>query len=138
MSDDVYVLWTDGSHYRKRIGWAWVLVQAGADVPHTGVSGAGTGTNNVAELQALLSGLQAQAWPDTTTDLVVRTDSQYVIGVVARDWKPKANRALVFETRAALAAVRATGVSVWFSWCRGHAGHCWNEFVDAQANAKRT
>jgi len=88
----------------------------------------GEGTNNVAELVAVLQGLEALRVP-VRRKLVVHTDSQYVIGVVARGWKARANEALVQKLRDHLDGI---GGVVWH-WVRGHEGIELNERCDALA-----
>jgi ribonuclease HI len=86
----------------------------------------GEGTNNIAELTAVLRALGEVA-PDRP--FVIRTDSQYTIGVVQKGWKAKANQALVAELRAALAKRPATRLE----YVPGHAGVLLNERADALA-----
>jgi ribonuclease HI len=59
----------------------------------------GQGTNNIAELTAVLRALNEL---DPACPARIHTDSQYTIGVVQRGWKAKANTSLVAELRAAL------------------------------------
>lgn len=73
-------LWTDGSGTREgAIGWAYVLRAVnddGAVVQERTAGGfASSGTNNRAELSAVLDGLRALTRPSTVT---VFTDSEYV------------------------------------------------------------
>lgn len=57
----------------------------------------GETTNNVAELTAVLEALQAVKRPELPVR--IHTDSEYVIGVLTREWKVKANHALVRRIR---------------------------------------
>ena len=57
----------------------------------------GMGTNNIAELTAIVRGLESV--PDKTRPIVVYSDSQYAIGLLTQNWKPKANVELVMELR---------------------------------------
>ncbi len=88
----------------------------------------GEGTNNVAELVAVLQGLEALRLP-VRRRLVVHTDSKYVIGVLARGWKARANGELVQQLREHLDGI---GGVVWH-WVRGHEGVELNERCDALA-----
>jgi len=88
----------------------------------------GEGTNNVAELWAVLQGLEALRQPVVRT-LVVHTDSQYVIGVLARGWKGKANADLIARIRGRLAGLPRV---IWH-WVRGHEGVELNERCDLLA-----
>ena len=95
----------------------------------------GEGTNNIAELTAILLGLRELARP-VTRAVVVHTDSQYGIGVLARSWKAKANVELIAEIKRELRGIPRV---VWH-WVRGHQGVALNERCDAlarQAIARR-
>jgi len=88
----------------------------------------GQGTNNIAELVAVLQGVRALERPIEKT-LVVHTDSQYVIGVCAKGWKAKANQALIADLKTTLEDVPKV---VWH-WVRGHEGVELNERCDQLA-----
>jgi len=88
----------------------------------------GDGTNNVAELTAVLQGITALNAP-VRRKLVIHTDSQYVIGVMVRGWKARANQQLVEELRGHLQGISRV---VWH-WVRGHEGVELNERCDALA-----
>jgi ribonuclease HI len=89
----------------------------------------GQGTNNVAELTAVLRALQAVKNPALPVDLCI--DSEYVIGVLARGWRPKANRALVEALHQEMERFR----DLRFVKVPGHAGVPENERADALARA---
>jgi ribonuclease HI len=88
----------------------------------------GTGTNNIAELTAILRVAErlrgAPARP-----VHIYTDSSYAIGLLSKGWKAKANQALVAEVRAALRRLAA----VTLHYVPGHAGVPLNERADALA-----
>src|SRR5688572_3855141 len=58
----------------------------------------GEGTNNIAELTAILRALAAIK--DRKRPTIVKTDSSYAIGMLTKNWKVKANHALIAELRA--------------------------------------
>lgn len=92
----------------------------------------GIGTNNVAELTAVLRVLEEVP---VDSRLLVHTDSQYTIGVVQKGWKAKANVELVASLRAALRGRHATRLV----YVPGHSGVALNERVDELArDAVRT
>lgn len=86
----------------------------------------GEGTNNIAELTAIDRVLEMVE--DHTLPIVLFTDSQYSIGVLAGGWKAKANQALIAALRA-----RLVGRKVRFVHVRGHAGVALNERCDELA-----
>jgi ribonuclease HI len=89
----------------------------------------GTGTNNIAELTAVLRALELVE--DRSRPLLVHTDSQYAIGVLTKGWKAKANAELIAGIREALKGhPKARLVYV-----PGHSGVAWNERADELARA---
>ncbi len=129
---------TDGSCLRNpggAIGWAWAN--------HDGTSasgGAPSGTNQVAELTAVLEAVRAHPGPEP---LRIEADSQYAIkcssewvhGWRRRGWRtasggPVQNLALV---QAIDQAIRERTGPVTFSWVRGHRGDRFNERADELA-----
>lgn len=86
----------------------------------------GVGTNNIAELTAILRA--AEIIPDASA-AVVHTDSQYSIGVLSKGWKAKANQELVAGVKSALAK-RAGWRLVYVP---GHSGVPLNERADELA-----
>ena len=61
----------------------------------------GPGTNNIAELTAILRGLEMVE--DRALPVDVMTDSSYCVGLLTKGWKAKANVELVATLRAKLA-----------------------------------
>lgn len=92
-----------------------------------------SGTNNVAELGAMLALLCYL--PSDAPGLIVRSDSQYAIGMAIKDWRVKANPGLVAALREELAWRRAGTVT--FEHVRGHKGEPGNEFADRLASLAR-
>jgi ribonuclease HI len=87
----------------------------------------GQGTNNIAELTAILRALGETA--DSERPLVIHTDSSYSIGVLQKGWKAKANQDLVAELRELLKRRKGTRLV----YVPGHAGVRWNERADSLA-----
>lgn len=86
----------------------------------------GTGTNNVAELTAILRGLS-----DVSRDrtVLVYSDSSYALGLLGRGWRAKANQTLVAELRAVIAEFK----DLRLVKVAGHAGVAENERCDELA-----
>ncbi|KQR99372.1 hypothetical protein ASG12_00535 [Williamsia sp. Leaf354] len=129
---------TDGSCLKNPggpIGWAWV--------DHTGPTasgGAPSGTNQTAELHAILEAITAHPGPEP---LMVESDSQYGIkcssewlpGWKRKGWRtasgsPVRNLDLV---QAIDAAITGRTGPVRFRWVRGHMGNEFNEMADQLA-----
>ncbi len=89
----------------------------------------GRGTNNIAELTAILRA--AQATTDPATPMRLYTDSSYSIGVLTKGWKAKKNVELVAEVRAAMDRLE----DIELIHVRGHAGVPLNERADELAVA---
>ncbi len=89
----------------------------------------GIGTNNIAELTAILRALEALG--RSSEPVIVYTDSQYAIGVLTKGWKAKANQALIGELKERITQFPALELA----YVPGHAGVPLNERADALARA---
>jgi len=87
----------------------------------------GQGTNNIAELTAILRGLQAVS--DKTRPVIVYSDSAYSIGLLSQSWKAKKNVELVQELREVCKQFK----NLRFVKVLGHSGIALNERVDQLA-----
>ena len=87
----------------------------------------GDGTNNIAELTAILRGLEMVS--DVTLPIDVMTDSSYCIGLLTKGWKAKANQELVATLRQKMAEFQ----DVRLIKVKGHAGIPENERADELA-----
>lgn len=88
----------------------------------------GVGTNNIAELTAILRALEAM---DGELGLRLHTDSQYAIGVLTKGWKPKVNQELIQRIKDRMRHVKPLELV----YVPGHAGVPLNERADALARA---
>jgi len=89
----------------------------------------GEGTNNIAELTAILRGLETIRAHAKDRPVVVYSDSAYSIGLLTQAWKAKANKDLVEELR----ALCREFADLRFVKVAGHAGIPLNERVDQLA-----
>jgi ribonuclease HI len=87
----------------------------------------GEGTNNIAELTAVLEA--AHAIEDHDRPVRIHTDSKYAIGVLSMGWKAKANTELIGRVREALKPF----TDLQLIHVPGHAGVLLNERADALA-----
>ena len=117
-------------------GWGWYV-----DDTCWAAGGWADGTNNKAELTAVLDLLQQTA--HLSEDLLVYCDSTYVINSVTkwmagwkrRGWKKGDGKPVLnVEIMQALDEAMA-GRRVEFAWVKGHSGHPLNEAADRLANA---
>lgn len=144
----VIELWTDGSGTRAGpIGWAWVLRafddQGELVAERTGGGFGDDGTNNRAELMALLDGLRAL---HQSSHVVVFTDSEYVMkpwteGYLARwierGWR-KTTGGPVLNADLWRAIVEAASPHrIEWRYVEGHTGVDLNERCDRLAGAAR-
>lgn len=127
-ADAVHV-YTDGACVPNPGHMGIGVVVLCADAPRREVSEyLGQGTNNVAELTAILRGLEGLPRDRT---VFVYSDSSYALGLLGEDWKAKANRELVERLRA---AAREFSDVRWVK-VAGHAGVPENERCDELARA---
>lgn len=89
----------------------------------------GPGTNQIAELTAILRGLQEIQ--DRSRPVVVYSDSAYSIGLLTQNWKAKANVELVAKLR----AMCSQFPDLRFVKVAGHSGVALNERVDELATS---
>ncbi len=89
----------------------------------------GTGTNNIAELTAILRALEAIDAAEES--VLIHTDSQYAIGVLQKGWKPKVNQELIAAIKERMKAFR----KLRLVYVPGHAGVPLNERADELARA---
>lgn len=87
----------------------------------------GRGTNNIAELTAILRGVEMVEDPATPVDIL--TDSSYCVGLLTKGWKAKANAALVDRLRQAVGRLE----DVRILKVPGHSGVEGNERADQLA-----
>ncbi|MEO8798586.1 MAG: ribonuclease H [Polyangiaceae bacterium] len=121
-----WIAYTDGacSGNPGPAGSGFIVIPPGKS-PVEGCEWLGTGTNNVAEITAILRAVEGIP---KDVPAVVHTDSKYAIGVLSLGWKAKANQELIAKTRAVL-----HGRKVRFVYVKGHAGIPLNERADELA-----
>jgi ribonuclease HI len=89
----------------------------------------GSGTNNIAELTAILRGLERITEAEQATNIHLYTDSGWSLGVLIGGWKAKAN----LEIIAAIKVQMARLPNLELLKIKGHAGHPGNEEADRLA-----
>lgn len=89
----------------------------------------GSGTNNIAELTAILRGLQQLSDDESERVIHLYTDSGWSLGVLVQGWKAKTNLELISEIKEVL--VKFPRIELLK--IRGHAGEEGNEEADRLA-----
>jgi ribonuclease HI len=122
-----YVIYADGACIGNpgAGGWGAVIAEpvseyrelSGGPYPRT--------TNNRMEITAVIEGLRAV---EVGSEVIVRTDSQYVVKTMTMGWKRNANPELWRDLDREVASRK-----VRFEWVRGHAGDKNNERADRLA-----
>lgn len=130
MSEKLYI-WTDGACQPNpgAGGWAALMEYNGTRKLLSGRVSEQT-TNNRMEIQAAIEAFKAikTGW---VCEILVTSDSQYLVNTMSGDWKIKSNVDL-FMTLTDL--VRPHNV-IW-KWVKGHAGIIENEIVNTKAEAE--
>jgi ribonuclease HI len=132
-------LWADGSGTTSGpIGFAWALVHRPTGTVREGHAGALNGTNNRAELLAVIYGLRALKRPCAVT---ITTDSEYVGKAYPQGWVEswkRKNWRKVKNVDLWLALDKQVAAhDVSWRWVRGHTGVDLNESCDRRAGACR-
>lgn len=89
------------------------------------------GTNNIAELGAVIIGLKFIKKP--IDSLTIISDSMYVIGCATKGWKRKKNVELWEEFDRQYSRVKELCPNITFVHTKGHNGDKWNEYCDKLA-----
>jgi ribonuclease HI len=123
-----WVAYTDGacSGNPGPAGAGFVVIAPDGKI-HEGYEYLGEATNNVAELTAILRGLEGV--PDVGAAVRVLTDSGYSIGVLTKGWKAKTNQELIARVKQEL----QRRPNAYLSYVPGHAGVPMNERADQLA-----
>lgn len=127
-------LWADGSGSVATgpAGAGYVLHYHGPEERYEGAGvPLGQGTNNVAELSAILHGLMAIPEGSRMRPVVIHSDSRYALGVTEGTMRARANAELVAALRHLL---RFFG-QVTYVHVPGHTGVEFNEVADKLAGA---
>jgi cyclic pyranopterin monophosphate synthase len=121
-----YRLFTDGSCLGNPGpgGWGAVLRPDGEDDIDLSGGEAHT-TNNRMEMTAVVRGLDETP---VGSEVLITSDSSYVINTMTKGWKRKVNQDLWAEMDRAVGERRVT-----WQWVKGHAGHPENERADRLA-----
>ncbi len=127
--DDAIIIYTDGAcSGNPGPAGVGVLLQRPDDVLELSEF-IGSGTNNIAELTAILRGLQHLRDDEHNRVIHLYTDSGWSLGVLVGGWKAKANLELIAEIKEHLVKLPR----IELLKIRGHAGEPGNEEADRLA-----
>jgi len=128
-SSEKYVVYADGACLGNPGpgGWGAVVAEPASEYRELSGGPFPNSTNNKMEITAAAEGLRAIP-PDV--DVIVRSDSEYVVKTMTLGWKRNTNQEFWRELDREVAARR-----VRFEWVRGHAGDKHNERADALATS---
>jgi ribonuclease HI len=130
MSEKLYI-WTDGACQPNpgAGGWAALMEYKGTRKLISGRTSEQT-TNNRMEIQAAIEAFKAikAGW---ICDVLVTSDSQYLVNTMDGDWQMKSNIDLFLE----LSELVKPHTVTW-KWVKGHAGIVENEIVNTKAEAE--
>ena len=118
------VIYTDGSCISDGYGgYAFVMIRPEGPIYYVSGGELKT-TNNRMELMAVLEALQFANYR-TEPDLIIYSDSKYVINCAEGKWGRKKNIDLweMYDER-------SKGFSIDFRWVKGHSGNKWNDKAD--------
>jgi len=149
------VYYTDGSAdgTRKqatketRAGWGVVEVQSNrltaelfgkviTDLTHKDYMGAEKGSNNTAEITAIMQALRRAAAIPGSSTIEIRYDSTYAKKMTTGEWEAKTNKLLISAAQELLRTVEKQHI-VRFRHVKGHSGEWWNERADRLADVGR-
>jgi len=120
------IAYADGSCVGNPGPGGWGVVIVAPDGTETELSGwESRTTNNRMEITAALEALRHL---EPRSNVILRTDSQYVVNTINSRWKRNANTDLWKELDGEIARRR-----VRFEWVRGHAGDALNDRADRLA-----
>jgi ribonuclease HI len=129
----VYGDGSSGGGSAGAIGWGY-LITDWEDIIGVGSGGETAGTNNQAELLALINGLRQVVQKNWHQGNVVEivSDSEYALGVASGQFEPTKNLDLAAEIRSLTILTQART-----RWVRGHNGEIFNEYADKLAKAAK-
>lgn len=136
---DIWHLWTDGSCHPNpgKGGYGWISYRDGTTEDDfkngNGEFFLDSGskrntTNNQMELLAVIKGLEFVK--RKSSNVVVYSDSQYVINTMTKGWARKKNVEMWNQLDHVV-----KGMNVTWQWVRGHNNTLFNEAVDSLANS---
>ena len=122
-------IYTDGAYSptRDQGGWAFVMVNENNEKLTSECDVVAKTTNNRMEIQAVIEALKAVK-NTSINELVLYTDSMYVIGTMTLNWQKKKNVDLWIEL-----FNLCDNLKIDWRHVKGHSKDKWNEYCDMLA-----
>jgi len=121
-------VYVDGAYSSSRDqgGWAFVILKDDVKI-HSSSFPVKETTNNRMEIQAAL---EACLWCKANghTEIIIYSDSMYVIGAISKGNKRNKNVELLFDLDSAV-----EGLNITWTHVKGHSGDRYNELCDSLA-----
>lgn len=127
-------IYTDGA-YASSIdqgGWGFVVVQNDNILYKIGDTVKNT-TNNRMEIEAVLRSLYFILKYIDNEDIIIYSDSMYVIGTLTKHWKIKKNKDKWIVMKSLYDKIKLTNNKINFIHVKGHNGNKYNEICDELA-----
>lgn len=140
-------VYTDGSSLSNpgKGGWACVAVNDSDEVIAKNSGGKSLATNNEMELTAFIYAMDLINKTPMITDVVLYSDSQYVLNSLTKGWAEnwiRTNQTTrpnfeLWKIAIGWYNYAKTHLhSLKFEWVKGHNNNRWNEFVDQEAKTQ--
>lgn len=122
-------IYTDGAYASSRDqgGWAFVVLKDGEKVSQA-YGGTKQTTNNRMEIQSALEAVKHMK-EQNINEFTIFSDSMYLIGTMALNWKKKKNVDLWIE----MDSLISSNMKITWKHVKGHEGDKYNEHCDMLA-----
>lgn len=129
------IVYTDGAYspLRDQGGIGIVFVKDGKKIAQYSKMYPKT-SNNQMEIGAVIIALKSINL-NQFSRIIIRTDSQYVIGCASLNWKRKKNPKLWEQYDSIAKQIKESETELIFEWVKGHNGDTYNELADDLAQS---
>lgn len=121
-------IYVDGAYSssRNQGGWAFIVIKDNVKI-HSNFFPVKDTTNNRMEIQAVI---EACIWAKDNkyNEIVIYSDSMYVVGTMTSNWKRKKNNDLWEQLDKTI-----SGLNITWEHIKGHSGNKYNELCDGMA-----
>ena len=127
------IIYTDGAYssLKDQGGVGLVFIKDGKKIAQYSNVYSHT-SNNQMEISAVIIALKSIKEKNLSR-VIIKTDSQYVIGCASLGWKRKKNPKLWEQYDSIATKLSSSGIELVFEWVKGHDGDPYNELADTLA-----